>query len=82
MQAFLIEHPETGKVDFVGNRTECALLMMLRAWGFDYEELRNEGHTRLEKMYGFSSEKKMASCLVRVNDGLRLYNKVRAGQHL
>jgi hypothetical protein len=31
MQAFLIENDKEN-VDFVGNRTECALLMMLRKW--------------------------------------------------
>ncbi|KAK9829300.1 hypothetical protein WJX72_005021 [[Myrmecia] bisecta] len=74
-KAFLMEHEDTGKVDFVGNRTECALLMMLRAWGVGYDGLRKEGNDRLVKMYGFSSEKKMASCLVRTADGFRLYNK-------
>ena len=33
-----------GKVEFVGNRTECALLMMLRNWGRDYRELRDVNH--------------------------------------
>ena len=31
VQAFLIENDKE-HVDFVGNRTECALLMMLRKW--------------------------------------------------
>lgn len=38
-QAFLIEH-DSDTVDFVGNRTDCALLMLLRAWGVRYEALR------------------------------------------
>ena len=43
LQAFLIVDDKeggSGKVDFVGNRTECALLMMLRNWGQDYKDLR------------------------------------------
>ena len=28
--------------DFVGNRTECALLVLLRKLGFDYKQLREE----------------------------------------
>ena len=38
-QAFLIEH-DKDTVGFVGNRTDCALLMLLRAWGVSYEALR------------------------------------------
>lgn len=32
--------PPTGRVELVGNRTECALLLLLRAWGVDYTALR------------------------------------------
>lgn len=39
VQAFLIEH-DNDTVGFVGNRTECALLMLLRSWGVSYEALR------------------------------------------
>jgi hypothetical protein len=33
---------ESGVTDFVGNRTECALLVMLRKLGLDYKQLREE----------------------------------------
>lgn len=33
---------DNGTVDFVGNRTECALLVMLRKLGADYTVLRTE----------------------------------------
>lgn len=46
LQAFLVEEEE-GKVEFVGNRTECALLMMVRAWGLSYSELRELNHTKI-----------------------------------
>ena len=136
-----------GKVDFVGNRTECALLVMARNWGQNYRELRDIHHDQtvgewrgkgrgtrseapniqvwhlaafelihrrvpawmscpaqlalhgpsrpppadqgpthphatlpphpplLAEVYGFSSERKMASVLVRRHGALRLYNK-------
>lgn len=32
--------PQAGRVELVGNRTECALLLLLRAWGVDYRALR------------------------------------------
>ena len=38
-QAFLIEH-DRDTLDFVGNRTDCALLVLLRSWGLSYAALR------------------------------------------
>lgn len=29
-----------GQITFVGNRTECALLMLVRSWGEDYHQIR------------------------------------------
>ena len=74
MQAFLIEH-DANAVEFMGNRTECALLMLLRGWGLRYEAVRNEHKAHIFQVYNFSSERKMASVLLRHGDGLRLYNK-------
>lgn len=45
LQAFLITDEKTGKIDFVGNRTECALLLMLqKVWGQDYKAMRDMHH--------------------------------------
>lgn len=61
----------------MGNRTECALLLMLRDWGEDYKQLRAAHQEQVVEVYGFSSERKMASVLIRQEGGgLRLYNKV------
>ena len=38
-QAFLIQH-DKDTLDFVGNRTDCALLVLLRSWGLSYAALR------------------------------------------
>lgn len=65
-------------MEFMGNRTECALLMLLRSWGLRYEAIRNEHKGAVFQVYNFSSERKMASVLLRHGDGLRLYNKVRS----
>lgn len=70
-----MEH-EDGNVDLVGNRTEGALLILLRNWGCKYKTVREQRHDDIANMYGFSSAKKMASVMLRVNGGLRLYNKV------
>ncbi|KXZ55677.1 hypothetical protein GPECTOR_2g1227 [Gonium pectorale] len=74
-KAFLID-TESGTIDFVGNRTECALLVMLRKLGCDYTKLREEREADQVKLYGFSSARKMAGVLLREPSGdLRLYNK-------
>ncbi len=74
-QAFLIEHDENA-VEFAGNRTECALLMLLRGWGIKYDAIRAEHKSNIFHVYNFTSERKMASMIVRTPEGLRLYNKV------
>lgn len=49
---------------FGGSRTECALLLMLRAWGTDYQRLREQMGGRVLLSVGFSSERKMSSVLL------------------
>uniref|UniRef100_A0A1D2A822 Calcium-transporting ATPase n=2 Tax=Auxenochlorella protothecoides TaxID=3075 RepID=A0A1D2A822_AUXPR len=62
--AYLVES-EHGGVDFVGNRTECALLMLLRGWGQDYRRKREALAAQLVTVYDFTSARKMSSALVR-----------------
>ncbi|GFR47750.1 hypothetical protein Agub_g9515 [Astrephomene gubernaculifera] len=65
-----------GKMEFTGNGTECALLLLLhRNFDVDYKAVRHQHEKNMVKMYGFSSAKKMASVLIRLSDRLRLYNK-------
>ena len=78
-KAFLTEEKD-GSIGLVGNRTECALLLMAtREWGGDYRARRALAADRVAEVYGFTSERKMASVLVRRDaadgGGLRLYNK-------
>lgn len=73
-QAFLIIKEPIG---FVGNRTECALLMLLRTWDADYNIIRDRYSPMVEKVWDFDSAKKMASVLVKTADGFRLYNKAK-----
>lgn len=57
-----------------GSKTEGALILLLRVWGFDYSALRQDARASVFKQYPFSSELKMMSTLVRLADGtLRLY---------
>jgi len=73
-KAFLIEN-EDGTTGFVGNRTECALLIMCRKWGIDYKAERERLHADLFQLYGFSSERKMSCCVMREGGKLVVYNK-------
>lgn len=73
-KAFLIEQ-EDGSTDLVGNRTEGALLILLKNWGRSYKAVRAELHDDIVQVYGFSSARKMASIMLKHPDGMRLYNK-------
>lgn len=43
----------------------------------DFKEMRDIFASNVERVYGFSSEVKMASALIRIDSGLRLYTKAR-----
>lgn len=64
-QAFLIDQPN-GAVEFVGNRTECALLMLLRLWKMDYAEVRKAWAARVVgvslDLFGW----RLSCCAVRI----------------
>lgn len=84
VQAFLVDGGDhtalstVRSVEFVGNRTECALLLMLRGWGHDYKGIRDSHRGSIRKVYTFSSATKMASVLLQMSeDSYRLYVKVR-----
>lgn len=81
VQAFLILH-DNAPPEMVGNRTECALLLLLRTWGVSYKDIRDAHANDLVYVYGFSSDRKMASVLLKHQDGShRLYCKVRSFYH-
>lgn len=69
-------------IGFVGNRTECALLMLLRTWDADYTTIRERYASMVDKVWDFDSAKKMASVLIRTPDGYRLYNKASLMAHM
>ena len=39
-KAFLVDNEKGGRIGYIGSSTECALLLALRTWGFDYKEVR------------------------------------------
>eukprot|EP01038_Epipyxis_sp_PR26KG_P009748 gene9748-13115_t len=65
------------KPSIIGNKTEGAMIMMIRSWGFDYEEVKkavfNEG---IDRIYSFNSEKKRSTAVLHRSDGsVRIYCK-------
>jgi Ca2+-transporting ATPase len=41
-KAFVIDKGASQPLEFVGNRTECALLVLAGKWGADYRAIREE----------------------------------------
>jgi len=61
----------------IGNKTEGALLLMARSWGFDYEAVTATvfNHDR-DRVFAFNSSKKRSSAVVHRKDGsARLFCK-------
>ena len=48
LQAFLVEGEN--EVGFVGNRTDCALLMLLRSWNDSYKDIRDKNENDVVKV--------------------------------
>ena len=68
-----LEERDDGVVDYVGNPTECALLMLVRDWGEDYRARRDAA--QVAHQFGFTSERKRMSTLVSAAEGQRLLVK-------
>mmetsp|Transcript_25715 Transcript_25715/g.72045 ORF Transcript_25715/g.72045 Transcript_25715/m.72045 type:complete len:982 (-) Transcript_25715:61-3006(-) len=68
-----VEMHEDRPPTFVGNKTECALLVFSVHCGFDYEEIRK--NTEVAKIYAFSSARKKMSAVLPTASGFRMYCK-------
>jgi Ca2+-transporting ATPase len=64
---------DKGVVEFVGSKTECALLGLLKTLGIDYLKLRDS--IRKTKLIPFSSARKRMSTVARVPDGEFVFSK-------
>jgi len=58
---------DTGKVDFIGSKTESALLGFSKASGFDYSQIRSSNVPA--KVYPFASLRKTMTTIVKIHDG-------------
>lgn len=79
--AYLVYKDQDGKPldrpSIIGNKTEGALIMMIKGWGFDYEEFKNNNFKEgFDKIFAFNSAKKRSTAVVHRSDGsVRLYCK-------
>ena len=71
------EGNELPKPNVIGNKTEGALLMMSKSWGFDDEKLRSDAFNEAtDKIFAFNSEKKRSTTIVHnKTGGITLYCK-------
>lgn len=70
-----LDTEEDRTIQFIGNQTEGALLILAEKFGVDYSDVRSQKRQLIMKNYGFNSDKKMSSVVVGNGDLLRLYNK-------
>ncbi|KAI9244834.1 PMCA-type calcium-translocating P-type ATPase [Phascolomyces articulosus] len=57
---------ENGNVDFVGSKTECALLSFSKSLGSSYEDIRHD--TKVAKVFPFSSKRKTMTTVIKVQE--------------
>jgi len=61
---------EGGKIEFIGSKTECALLVLSQKLGYNYSELRKSN--KVIEVFPFSSEKKRMSTIIESENGARV----------
>ncbi|KAI8382260.1 PMCA-type calcium-translocating P-type ATPase [Blakeslea trispora] len=57
---------ENGKADFVGSKTECALLAFSKNLGSNYEDLRHDA--KVAKVYPFASKRKTMTTILEMKE--------------
>src|SRR4051794_14211088 len=67
---------ENGNLNFVGSRTECALLDLARSFGVDYREFRSS--IKPAKIYPFSSERKTMTTVIKLSSAGPSHGKAPA----
>ncbi len=80
--AYLVYKDQDGKVlerpMIIGNKTEGALILMIKNWGLDYEELHNTlyNEEKKDKVFSFNSAKKRSTAVIHRPDGsIRMFCK-------
>lgn len=57
----------SGRIEYIGGRTECALLMLVRDLGLNYETFRKVLKKSIVHIFPFTSKKKRMSTLIRLD---------------
>jgi len=79
--AYLVYRDQEGKVlnvpSIIGNKTEGALIMMIKSWGYDYDFVKESVFdVKKDKTYSFNSDKKRSTAvLFRSDESVRIYCK-------
>eukprot|EP01035_Chromulina_nebulosa_P017353 gene17353-22900_t len=79
--AYLIHVDSNGKTldrpNIIGNKTEGALLFMIKSWGFNYEAIyKATFNDNIDRIFSFNSVKKRSTAIIHRRDGtVRLYCK-------
>eukprot|EP01117_Protostelium_nocturnum_P020224 TRINITY_DN8_c0_g2_i1.p1 TRINITY_DN8_c0_g2~~TRINITY_DN8_c0_g2_i1.p1 ORF type:complete len:1045 (-),score=339.09 TRINITY_DN8_c0_g2_i1:59-3193(-) len=68
-----IQNRRSERPEFIGLKTECALLVMADDLGSDYEKVRKDA--QIERMWPFSSKNKRMTTIIKSQNSLRLYCK-------
>jgi len=71
--AFEATNPR-GKVEYVGSKTEGALIKLCKVFGSQYEPIRKQ-YSPYYKLYPFSSARKAMSTVIKTEKSYRLYSK-------
>eukprot|EP01041_Mallomonas_annulata_P004761 gene4761-9467_t len=71
------EGKELYRPNVIGNKTEGALLCMVRSWGIDFENVKSTVYNEInDKIFGFNSSKKRSTVVLHRPDGsVRVYVK-------
>lgn len=64
---------ENKKIEFIGSKTECALLVLGHKLKSDYNKIRKEEN--ILQVFPFSSEKKRMSTIIKTEKGARIHTK-------
>ncbi|KAK2944167.1 ion-transporting P-type ATPase [Blattamonas nauphoetae] len=64
---------ENGIVDYLGNVTECAMLLFIHERGINYKTIRKNNH--LAQTYPFSSERKRMTVIADMGEFYRVFTK-------
>ncbi|KAI8090785.1 PMCA-type calcium-translocating P-type ATPase [Thamnidium elegans] len=57
---------EKGQIEFVGSKTECALLGFSKSLGSNYEDLRHDA--KIEKVFPFASKRKTMTTIIKIKE--------------